>query len=86
MLKRQMLEKETCQTLGHVMDSAFDQETFLKTCVLCRHRQRAPQPLRCLQCLCVSLFTTMNNNEITVITMLMLMMVCIFEAVILTEV
>lgn len=28
MLKRQMLGKETCQTLGHVTDSAFDQENF----------------------------------------------------------
>lgn len=109
--KHWILVDETWRTHEHVMDSVLKndviecthtaasvQETLLRSCVLCCHRQRAPQPLRCLQwsggcrtsiCVfarCDYAFTTMNNNEIIVITLLMLMMVWIFEAVILTEV
>lgn len=90
--KRWMLEDETSQTHGRVMDSvlkndviectrsvASDQETLLRTCLV------AAGPAMVFA-QCDYAFTTMNNNEITVITMLMLMRVCIFEAVILTEV
>jgi len=59
--------------------------------VKCTHLTRATLCFRTAtgrgrQCLCVGLFTAVSNNQITVITMLMLMMVCIYEAVILTEV
>lgn len=103
--KRWMLEDETWQTRGHVMDSVIKsdvnectrsaasvQETE-KLCFVLPQAEGAtasqgPPVIRWLQDqrLSVYAFTAMNNNEITVITLLMLMMVCIFEAVILTEV